>query len=193
MTRVVCYSDFNCPFCYAMHEQLVESGTIAHVEWRGVQHASHLPVPMKVWQGGYAAELRQEVAWVKQLAPALAISVPPGKPSTRRAISAAAAALRQDARRGEEFVRALYAAFWRDGADLSDAVVLNDLMARSGIYMDSAPWDDKTIGEQVEQWDEAWRSTGHSGVPLLIGPEGDQLVGLVSSADVRRFMNRVGS
>ncbi|MGA6829129.1 DsbA family protein [Nitrospira sp. NS4] len=33
--RVVLYSDFNCPFCYAMHEQLRESGLGERVEWRG--------------------------------------------------------------------------------------------------------------------------------------------------------------
>lgn len=192
MMPYVCYSDFNCPFCYAMHERLIEAGASDHVEWRGVQHAPYLPVPMKAWQGRYAAELQQEVALVKQLAPALAIALPPGKPNTRRALSAAASAIRQDARRGGELVRALYAAFWRDGADLSDAAVLNGLMERSGIHVDGAPWDDTAIGEQLERWDEAWRDTGHSGVPLLVGPEGEQVVGLVPDSDLSRFLHRAG-
>jgi hypothetical protein len=45
------YSDFNCPFCYAMHERLYEMNLLTRCEWRGVQHASHLPRPMKPWQG----------------------------------------------------------------------------------------------------------------------------------------------
>jgi predicted DsbA family dithiol-disulfide isomerase len=90
----------------------------------------------------------------------VAIALPPGKPNSRRAIAAAAATLRQNVRCGEQFVRDVYAAFWREGTDLSDIAVLTDLMGRSGIRLDSAPWDDQAIGEQLDQWDEAWRSTG---------------------------------
>lgn len=40
------YSDFNCPFCYALYELLQELQFIDRCEWRGVQHASHLSNPM---------------------------------------------------------------------------------------------------------------------------------------------------
>ena len=35
--RNILYSDFNCPFCYAMHERLYEMTLLARCEWRGVQ------------------------------------------------------------------------------------------------------------------------------------------------------------
>ena len=84
------YSDFNCPFCYAMHERLHALGVMDRISWQGVQHAPHLPVPMAGWAGHLAAELKQEVQMVRRLAPELPIAVPPGKPNTGRAIAAAA-------------------------------------------------------------------------------------------------------
>src|SRR5690349_22882248 len=60
--RFFLYSDFNCPFCYALHERLHDLGLIERCEWRGVQHAPQLPRPMKPWSGSLGAELRHEVA-----------------------------------------------------------------------------------------------------------------------------------
>ncbi len=32
------YSDFNCPFCYALNERILTVGDVSKVEWRGIQH-----------------------------------------------------------------------------------------------------------------------------------------------------------
>jgi predicted DsbA family dithiol-disulfide isomerase len=45
------YSDFNCPFCYAMYERLHEMNLLNRCKWRGVQHAPHLSKP---WRAGAA-------------------------------------------------------------------------------------------------------------------------------------------
>src|SRR5574341_165313 len=84
--QIVVYSDFNCPFCYAMHERLHGYGVLDRVAWRGVQHAPHLPIPMARWNGPLMDELRHEVAMVGRLAPTLPIVVPEGKPNTGPAI-----------------------------------------------------------------------------------------------------------
>ena len=96
MAPYTLYSDFNCPFCYAMHERLHEMNLLARCEWRGVQHASHLPRPMKPWQGSLGDELRHEVTVVQRLAPGLPIALPPGKPNTRPAIEQSVALLQRD-------------------------------------------------------------------------------------------------
>ena len=185
--RVVLYSDFNCPFCYAMHEQLWELGLAERVEWRGVQHAPYVPVPMAQWSGALNAELRQEVAMVGRLAPALPIAVPGGKPNTRAAIRTAAAVLARDRQQGEALVRALYIAFWRDGLDLSDPFVLKTC---AGVTEEDVLAVSTDVRETVERWDDEWRQTGQSGVPLLVGPEGDQLVGFVGASEVGRFVRQ---
>src|SRR5262245_45744306 len=118
------FSDFNCPFCYALHERLYDLNLIDRCDWRGVQHAPHLPSPMKPWQGSLGAELRHEVAVVQRLAPELPITLPPGKPNTKPAIERAIALLGLNRTNGMEFIRRTYRAFWCEGQDISDRKVL---------------------------------------------------------------------
>ena len=182
------YSDFNCPFCYAMHERLHEMSLLHRCEWRGVQHAPHLSKPMARWSGTLGAELTHEVTLVQRLAPGLAIAVPPGKPNTRWAIELAVLLLRQDIGRGMEFVRQAYRAFWCEGQDLSDPTVLNQLaMAIEGQPASTDPVS-RSPAQAVTQWEEEWRATGQSGVPLLVAPDGQQLVGLAGVNDIQRFL-----
>ena len=184
----VLYSDFNCPFCYAMHEQLHEMKRLDRCEWRGVQHAAHLSKPMARWSGTLGAELRHEVTLVQRLAPGLAISLPQGKPNSRRAIELAASLFRQDVGRGMEFVRQAYRAFWCEGQDLSDPTVLNRLAkAIEGQTATIDPGDTSAV-QVVGQWEEEWRATGQSGVPLLVAHDGRQLVGLAGHNDIQRFL-----
>ena len=178
----ILYSDFNCPFCYAMHERLYEMSLLDRCAWRGVQHAPYLPKPMARWSGTLEAELAHEVRMVQRLAPGLVISLPLGKPNTRLAIEWAASLLRQDAGRGMEFVRQAYRAFWCEGLDLSDSLVLQQLAGESAV--DGEAEESCRI---VQEWETAWHETGQAGVPLLVSPEGNQLVGCVSVEAVRQF------
>ena len=178
----VLYSDFNCPFCYAMHERLHEMSLLNRCEWRGVQHASHLSKPMARWSGTLGAELTHEVTLVQRLAPGLMIAVPPGKPNTRRAIELAASLLRQDVGRGMEFVRQAYRAFWCEGRDMSDLLVLKQLAGEPAV--DGEAEESRSI---VQEWETAWHATGQAGVPLIVSPSGDLLVGCAPTEDIRQF------
>ncbi|MDH4153749.1 MAG: DsbA family protein [Nitrospira sp.] len=186
--RVVLYSDFNCPFCYALHERLHEMGLIEFCEWRGVQHAPHLPRPMRPWQGSLGAELTHEVAVVQRLAPNLPIIVPSGKPNTLPAIELAVALLQKDPRGGMEFVRRTYRAFWCDGQDISDSAVLTQLTGEQSV---------EDVGSQyqvaAQKWETAWHATGQNGVPLLVSPDGDLLVGCVPAEQVRQFFSTLST
>lgn len=176
-TDYLLYSDFNCPFCYALHERLHELQLIERCEWRGVQHAPHLPRPMKAWQGSLGAELRQEVALVQRLAPGLSIALPSGKPNTGPAIALAASLLQRDRDAGMQVVRALYHAFWVNGQDISNPLVLDEFGIADGSELD------QVIGE----WEAAWHETGQAGVPLIVSPQGELLVGCVPAEQLRRF------
>ncbi len=177
MPDYLLYSDFNCPFCYALHERLHELQLIERCEWRGVQHAPHLPRPMKAWQGSLGAELRQEVALVQRLAPGLSIELPSGKPNTGPAIALAASQLQRGREAGMQMVRALYRAFWVNGQDLSNPLVLDEFGITDGSDLD------QVMGE----WNTAWHETGQAGVPVIVSPQGDLLVGCVPAEQVRRF------
>ena len=171
------YSDFNCPFCYALHERLHELQLIDRCEWRGVQHAPHLPRPMKVWAGSLEAELRQEVAVVQRLAPGLPIALPSGKPNTGPAISLAASLFQRDRAAGMQTVRALYHAFWVKGQDISNPLVLDEFGITDGSDLDQVR----------EEWDAAWHETGQAGVPLVVSPGGVLLVGCVPTEQIQAF------
>jgi len=179
------FSDFNCPFCYALHERLHDLKLIGRCEWRGVQHAPHLPRPMKPWQGSLGADLRHEVAVVQRLAPGLLITLPPGKPNTKLAIERAAGILMQDRTRGMEFVRQAYRTFWCEGRDISDPQVLRELS--DGIV-------DEGIADNVRRiaqgWEAAWQATEQAGVPLIVSPDGDLLVGCVPAEDIGGFFHQ---
>ncbi len=171
------YSDFNCPFCYALHERLHELQLLDRCEWRGVQHAPHLPRPMKAWRGSLSAELRQEVALVQRLAPGLSIALPPGKPNTGPAIALAASLFQRDRDAGMQMVSALYHAFWVNGQDISNPLVLDEF----GIT------DGSDLGQVAGEWDAAWHETGQAGVPLLVSPGGVLLVGCVQPEQIQAF------
>ena len=185
--QTLLYSDFNCPFCYAMHERLHELNLISRCEWRGVQHASHLPRPMKPWQGMLGAELHHEVMVVQRLAPGLPISLPPGKPNTKPAIEQAVALLRRDRAQGMAFVRETYRAFWCEGRDISDPIVLRQLVEQTGVPADSIGAIDGESRLVGQKWESAWHRTGQAGVPLMVSPEGELLVGCVPVEQVRQF------
>jgi predicted DsbA family dithiol-disulfide isomerase len=182
--RVVLYSDFNCPFCYALHERLHEMGLLEHCEWRGVQHAPHLSRPMKPWEGSLGAELKHEVAVVQRLAPGLSIVLPSGKPNTLPAIELAVALLQQDRRNGMDFVQRTYRAFWCEGQDISDSLVLKQLAGEHVIEDVEGQYH-----VMAQKWETAWHATGQNGVPLLASPDGDMLVGCVPAEQVRQFFS----
>ena len=184
------YSDFNCPFCYAMHERLHEMDLIARCEWRGVQHASHLPRPMKPWQGSLEAELRHEVAVVQRLAPGLPIALPPGKPNTKLAIEQAVALLRRDPSDMMEFVRETYRAFWCEGRDISDSGVLRQLVEKVGGSSESMGSIDGEDRRVAQEWEAAWHVTGQAGVPLIVSPDHYLLVGCAPEEQIRQFFNQ---
>ncbi len=186
MTKLaVVYSDPNCPFCYATEERLHARGLDHLVEWRGVQHAPHLPVPMASADLVLSQELPAEVRAIRTRASEIPIAVPPGKPNTALAIGYGAAALRADADAGRRFVRSLYAAFWTAGRDISDPLVLDALAAESGLG-DLRP--DPAAVAVAERWQESWRRTGLGGVPLLVRGDGEVLYGLVDTDELAAFL-----
>lgn len=183
--RAVLYSDPNCPFCYATEERLHALGLEDRVQWCGVQHAPHLPVPMVETARPGGEDLAGEVAVIRARAPDVAIRVPPGKPNTAPAIAHGAAALALDPARGRQFVRLLYASLWQRGADLSDPGVLGILAAEAGL---PGLEPDARAESRAAGWERAWQRTGGAGVPLMVREDGRGLYGLVAAEELAAFL-----
>lgn len=182
--QAILYSDFNCPFCYALGERIHAAGLTDRIEWRGVQHAPHLAIPMAAADARLRAELQAEVRAIQRLAPEIALAVPVGKPNTAAAIVAVASALGRDALRAHHFKDALYRAFWQQGADLSDRKVLSKLAQESGL---SDAGSAAAVAHTVSRWQGEWMN-GFRGVPAILREDGQRLEGLVPEHVLRDFL-----
>jgi len=85
------------------------------------------------------------------------------------------------------FVRETYRAFWCDGRDISDPVVLKQLADKIGASTENIGAIDDESRQMGRAWESAWHRTGQAGVPLLVSPERELLVGCVPEEQVRRF------
>jgi len=183
--EVIVYSDFNCPFCYVLNERIHAAGVADRVQWRGVQHAPQLQIPMAPADAHLGAELQDEVRAIRQWAPEIAIAIPPGKPNTGPANAAVAAALLANAPGAHDFKNSLYRAFWRQGVDLSSSKVLHDLARAAGL---PERWDAANVAATVAGWQDGWMRSGFRGVPAMLRSDGQRLEGLVSQQVLQAFV-----
>jgi hypothetical protein len=72
----------------------------------------------------------------------------------------------------------LYRTFWLEGKDISNPLILDELGLADGADLDQV----------VDEWNRGWQATGQSGVPLLVAPDGEILVGCMPADAIRRFM-----
>jgi predicted DsbA family dithiol-disulfide isomerase len=183
--RLTLFTDLNCPFCYATEQRLERLGVSSQITWRGVEHEPELPVPMALDETEIAAELASEVESVQSRAPEVAITVPPGKANTAAGLLAAAAALRADPERGAAFRHGVYTAFWRDGRDVSDPAVLDELAREHGLgSVRPRPEDTLTVAS----WRVEWERSPLRGVPLLVREDGETVYGLKDMETLERFV-----
>ncbi|CAI4031002.1 DSBA domain-containing protein [Nitrospira tepida] len=179
------YSDPNCPFCYAIGERLLTLGVERQVEWRGVQHAPHLPIPRDERNARLNAAIGREVLLVGQLAPEVPIRILSGKPNTGPAIRAIAAALHIDPALGHVFKRRLYRSLWQSDADISDERVLATCARGLGL---SGLTIRPEINALVAQWQQDWEEVGVNSVPMLVRRDGEVLSGLAATEQLAGFL-----
>ena len=185
---VTLFADLNCPYSHALTARLQTLGLMEICDWRGVQHDPSLPVPPRTGDRRVVGALEDDVDAVQLQAPEVEIMAPPFKPNTRRAIAAVAAVHRQHAPRASQFQRALGAALWVRGEDISDGAVINEVAAWAGVpgWVDL----DGPAGHRLaDDWDMDWVTRRLGGVPRLVRPDGRVLWGLATSADIAEFFS----
>jgi diguanylate cyclase (GGDEF)-like protein len=166
------YSDFNCPFCFALNERILAIGESPKIAWRGIQHmpAADSNKSTLVDQ----TQLITEVGVVRKRAPEVAIVTPAFRPNTGLA-NLLMLRLADAERHQRAHLRTLiYRAYWQDGCDISDANVLAELCAAAGLaFPGIEPGDDAR--QRLDAWQAEWEGERfHRRLPAMISQAQDK-------------------
>lgn len=184
----ILYTDFSCPFCYALSERLTALHALERIDWRGVQHAPHFQVPMATAGPNFRLELEREVQSVRRLALEVPISLPRGKPNTGAAIHAVAAAMQVNHSNAHALATLLYRALWQHGSDISNPAIIESLMRQAGLQESSSRIDSTGVQSIIQSWRAEWSERGVGSVPELVRHDGESLIGLVDRVTLQRFL-----
>jgi predicted DsbA family dithiol-disulfide isomerase len=180
-TRHLFYGDFNCPFCYALNEQLHELGLQQAVHFHGVQHL----ITAEQWATDSPKELEEEVRRVKARFRSLEIHVPRARVNTAPVMHVVAEAQRTNPEQESTLRLALYRALWVRGEDISSATVLDGVCKAVGLKKRVTPASRRL----AESWQTQWESGDFERrIPVLLAPGGARSMGLDASRRTAAFL-----
>ena len=169
------YSDFNCPYCYSLNERLLALGDGGRTAWRGIQHMPAFESSDRSLE--VQMLLASEVSVVRKRAPEVDIRTPKFIPSTGPA-NRLVAALAADTPTGAMWAlrTSIYRAYWRDGRDISDVAVLDELCRSVELV---PPAVDASTGTRLESQLAAWQADWEGErfrkrLPALLSRRGDK-------------------
>jgi len=188
--QLIVYGDFNCPFCYVLNEQLSQLGLERDVEWRSIEHepeASFFRVDSCVIR-----DLEDEVLRVRQRAPEMPISLPPGRVNTRLATRLIINAMRRDPIRAVLLRGLIYRAYWIEGRDISSSQVLHELVVLCGLSIHDEEVDNADVDSIAQRWYDSWNNGPFDRrIPSLQRlPSEQQLLGLPLAEQLQAFYDR---
>jgi diguanylate cyclase (GGDEF)-like protein len=183
--KFIVYADINCPFCFSLHERLTEMDYIDSVDWRMIEHAPQIKYDTNDLQ--VHAELSDEIRRVRDLASEIPIIVPPGRPNSGPAIRLIKACEGVDPEKARYLRTYIYRALWRDGLDVSDPTVLEELVRKAGLEFVDA--DEQSL-TTLKQWQEEWETGDFSrNIPVLVTDSENKLLGLPSPQIIDAFLS----
>lgn len=183
-SRVIVYSDLNCPFCFALNEWLENAGSAERVRWRGVEHMPELlrGTPMSEEQD---MELTSEVDSVRERAPNVRIERPPLRPNTELAIGIILSVEDTFPETVAPLRTAVFRALWQRGLDISNPLVLEDLIRSCGLSPSALP---APYTAQARTCFDDWDQANYRRIPVLRAPTGATYLGLGDSKKLSLFM-----
>jgi len=184
MDKYIVYGDLNCPFCYALQEQLAHCDLLAQVDWRLIEHAPEIGVYGRNAES--QAELAGEVFTVRSRAPQVQLSLPPIRSDSRFAILCIIAAMEQDYSKALQLRANLYRALWVRGLDIANTSVIYDCITEAGLP------GELSIEERHEEVLNHWQSEWEHGdfalrIPVVVAPDGRRMLGLAPPEDLISF------
>jgi diguanylate cyclase (GGDEF)-like protein len=182
------YSDFNCPFCFALNERLLAVGDKGRIGWRGIEHMPAADSLQITWEEQVA--INNEVSVIRRRAPEIAVTPPKFRPSTGLAnrLMATLRAMPEPSPQLPELRTAIYRAYWRDGLDISDLGVLTDLCAGAGVPMPERV-DGAQAAADLAEWQTDWEGERfHRRLPAMLAQHNDKpLLGFPTLDFLYRF------
>lgn len=182
--NTIIYTDYNCPFCFALHEQARAEGLLDKFEWRLIQHAPSASSSITTYED--RAELSDEVVTVRKRASNVHISLPSFRPNTELATKLTVAAFIVDQEKASILRTLIYQAYWQDGLDVSKRSVLDPIIKRSG-------FDEVILSEIVDAIVTHYQMNWEQGdfarrIPSMKSVEGNVFLGFPSLAKLKGFL-----
>ena len=174
--RLTVYADLNCPFCYALHENLSALNYLDRVSWKCIEHVPQISFEQHDIDA--IAEIKTEVTKVKNLASGVTINIPQGRPNTHIANEILSQIQRLDPRQANTLRGQLYRALWIEGKDIGNTAIIEQILEKCGI---AYPEVTQEVRDELQQWQQEWEQGEFSrNIPALVTAEGNKLLGFPS-------------
>ena len=181
-SRIVVFSDFNCPYCFTLNEWLYELRVSHRIRWVGIEHKPELPVDGGENAPKDLALLHKEVEDVARRAPEVAVSAPRTWANSRQALLLQNAIEDDEPGRAPEVRRSIFRRYWQKGSAAFSTHALQEVLAELSLE------EPELEPEYLETMTEWWRSKLDR-IPALVAPTGITHLGLQDKDRVRAFVN----
>lgn len=182
MIRV--YADFNCPFCFVQHGRIKQLQLQQPVEWRFVEHAPNLN--SSVHSESAMQTLNFEFGLITQRAPGVQINKPEFCVNSRVAILSFISVQHAYPELAMDYLSEIYKAYWQQGLDISDTIVLRNILVQLGIDEFGFCHESEVI---QQHWQQAWINGGfEERIPAMSSAKDRVLLGLQHIDNIGHFI-----
>ncbi len=183
------YGDFNCPFCYALHEHLAAHNWLNNVHWQLIEHAPDAQI--REFTLDEQVELASEVATVRHRAPEVNIALPPIRSNTRRANQLTASLELLHPQKAPEFRLAVYRALWQQGKDIAQESVLLDILTDCGLTASQLlTYNLEQRESLLRDWQAGWEEPVYQRrIPILQHHKSRAMLGLSSVSEILAYLS----
>ena len=188
----IAYIDFNCPYCFALHERIQRWNLGDKIKWEMIEHSSHiLDGPFDIHQEQL---LTTEVVEVHHRAPDVDLLLPAQRCRSTTATRLQTYVQREFMDKRHEFRTAVFRSLWQNGEDIGDHKILMNLLDANnipGIFLDFCSDEPPEIQRSQKNWQEGPYDTS---IPVLLEEaSGRVLIGLPDERTLKEFLLGVGS
>jgi len=183
----VAYLDFNCPFCFALHERLLRWDVADRIDRQLVTLPSH------VLDGPFAiseqAQLADEVFALHRSAPDVSVLLPPRRCDADLATRLCDHIHEEHPDQYGTALTAIYRTLWQQGEDIGDPDVLRRIL-RDLSLPDALPDTTLPMPDSMKSWQTDWEQGPYDkSIPVMRHLHTDRtLIGLPSERTLMEFL-----